>query len=74
MDPWSGGRRSFGALSPHDLAGSERAFLVGTALRQARSARRSSARLRPEGQLDERISQPSLAESRAMTLDSSMAR
>jgi RNA polymerase sigma-70 factor (ECF subfamily) len=49
--------------------GSERAFLVGTALRIARSARRSSARLRPEGQLDERVSQPGSAESQAMTLE-----
>jgi len=49
--------------------GSERAFLVGTALRIARSQRRRSARLQLEAQLDERISRPSMAESHAITLE-----
>jgi RNA polymerase sigma-70 factor (ECF subfamily) len=48
--------------------GSERAFLIGTAIRLARSSRRSAARLDPQGQLDERVSQRGLAESQAMTL------
>lgn len=49
--------------------GSERAFLIGTALRLARSNRRSSARLQPEGRLDERVRAPGKAESQAMTLE-----
>ncbi|HET6333514.1 MAG TPA: sigma-70 family RNA polymerase sigma factor [Polyangiales bacterium] len=48
--------------------GSERAFLIGTALRLARSSRRSAARLEPQGQLDDRVLQRGLAESQAMTL------
>jgi RNA polymerase sigma-70 factor, ECF subfamily len=50
-------------------AGSERAFLVGTGLRLARSVRRNAARLRPEGQLDERVPQPGTAENRALELE-----
>jgi RNA polymerase sigma-70 factor (ECF subfamily) len=49
--------------------GSERAFLVGTALRLARSQRRKSARWQLDDQLDERVSRPSSAESRALTLE-----
>jgi RNA polymerase sigma-70 factor (ECF subfamily) len=51
--------------------GSERAFLVGTALRLARSQRRRAARLSPEGQLDERVLQPGSgsAESQAATVE-----
>lgn len=49
--------------------GSERAFLVGTALRLARSQRRSGARVRLEAQLDERAAQRPSAESQAMTLE-----
>jgi len=49
--------------------GSERAFLVGTALRLARSQRRSSARVQLEAHLDELVSRQSLAESRALTLE-----
>jgi RNA polymerase sigma-70 factor (ECF subfamily) len=48
--------------------GSERAFLIGTALRLARSSRRSAAKLDPQGQLDERVLQRGVAESQAMTL------
>lgn len=49
--------------------GRERAFLIGTALRLARSARRTAARLDPQGQLDERVLSPGHAESQAMTLE-----
>lgn len=49
--------------------GRERAFLIGTALRLARSARRTAARLDPQGQLDERVLSSSHAESQAMTLE-----
>jgi RNA polymerase sigma-70 factor (ECF subfamily) len=49
--------------------GSERAFLIGTALRLARSARRSAARLDPQGQLDERVLAGGHAESHAETLE-----
>jgi RNA polymerase sigma-70 factor (ECF subfamily) len=49
--------------------GSERAFLIGTALRLARSARRSAARLDPQGQLDERVLAGAHAEARAETLE-----
>jgi RNA polymerase sigma-70 factor (ECF subfamily) len=49
--------------------GSERAFLIGTALRLARSQRRSAARLEPQGQLDERVRQHCQAESQAITLE-----
>ena len=48
--------------------GSERAFLIGTAIRLARSSRRSAARLDPQGQLDERVFQVGQAESQAITL------
>jgi RNA polymerase sigma-70 factor, ECF subfamily len=48
--------------------GSERAFLIGTAIRLARSSRRSSARLDPQGQLDERVFHAGHAESQAITL------
>jgi RNA polymerase sigma-70 factor (ECF subfamily) len=48
--------------------GSERAFLIGTAIRLARSSRRTARRLDPQGQLDERVFQPGQAESQAMTL------
>lgn len=48
--------------------GSERAFLIGTAVRLARSSRRSAARLDPQGQLDDRVTQRGHAESQAMTL------
>ena len=49
--------------------GSERAFLIGTALRLARSARRTAQRLDPQGQLDERVLETGHAESRAETLE-----
>jgi RNA polymerase sigma-70 factor (ECF subfamily) len=49
--------------------GSERAFLIGTALRLARGMRRNAARFRPVGQLDERVQQAGPAESRAITLE-----
>jgi RNA polymerase sigma-70 factor (ECF subfamily) len=49
--------------------GSERAFLIGTALRLARSARRSAARLDPQGRLDERVLETGHAETRAETLE-----
>jgi RNA polymerase sigma-70 factor (ECF subfamily) len=48
--------------------GSERGFLIGCALRIARKQRRSVARMRPEGQLDERVRAPGSAEHRALTL------
>lgn len=48
--------------------GSERAFLIGTAIRLARSSRRSAARLDPQGQLDERVFHAGQAESQAITL------
>ena len=38
--------------------GSERAFLIGTALRLSRSARRANARYRLDTQLEERLAQP----------------
>ncbi|HKU37198.1 MAG TPA: RNA polymerase sigma factor [Polyangiales bacterium] len=49
--------------------GSERAFLIGTALRLARSSRRNAGRLEPQGQLDERVRYTDLPESQAMTLE-----
>ena len=49
--------------------GSERAFLVGTALRLARSARRTLVRVRPDGQFDERLAHAGRAESQVMTLE-----
>lgn len=49
--------------------GSERAFLIGTALRLARSSRRNAGRLEPQGQLDERVRHSEQPESQAMTLE-----
>lgn len=49
--------------------GSERAFLIGTALWLARSSHRSAVRLQPEGRLDERVRASGHAESQAMTLE-----
>jgi len=49
--------------------GSERAFLIGTALRLARSTRRSAARLQPEGRFDEHLRVPGKAESHAATIE-----
>ena len=49
--------------------GRERAFLMGTALRIARAARRAAARVRPEGDLDDRLQVPSLAESQTATVE-----
>jgi RNA polymerase sigma-70 factor, ECF subfamily len=49
--------------------GSERPFLIGTALRLARSQRRGAARVRLEAQLDERLVQRASAESQAVTLE-----
>lgn len=49
--------------------GSERAFLVGTALRLARSHRRQNARMIVHAELEEQVVQQSTAESRAATLE-----
>lgn len=49
--------------------GSERAFLLGTALRLARKHRRNAARASLDDGLDERLRQPACAESQAMTLE-----
>lgn len=49
-------------------SGSERAFLVGTALRLARSQRRGAARLRLDEHVEQRLVQPPAAESRVTTL------
>ena len=49
--------------------GSERAFLLGTALRIARKQRRNSARTPLDGRIDERAREPERAESQAMTLE-----
>ena len=49
--------------------GSERAFLLGTALRLARKHRRSEARATLDAAHDERTRQPVSAESAAMTLE-----
>jgi RNA polymerase sigma-70 factor (ECF subfamily) len=49
--------------------GSERAFLLGTALRLARKQRRIAARAPLEARIDERARQPERAESQAMTLE-----
>lgn len=49
--------------------GSERAFLLGTALRIARNVRRKEIRLPLESEPGERAPQPSKAESQAMTLE-----
>jgi RNA polymerase sigma-70 factor (ECF subfamily) len=48
--------------------GSERAFLLGTALRLARKQRRSAARMQLENAIDERVRAPAGAESQAITL------
>jgi RNA polymerase sigma-70 factor (ECF subfamily) len=49
--------------------GSERAFLVGTALRLARKQRRNAARSPLDGQAGEHAREPERAESQAMTLE-----
>jgi len=49
--------------------GSERAFLLGTALRLARKHHRNAARVPLEGDLEERVRQAASAESQAMTLE-----
>jgi RNA polymerase sigma-70 factor (ECF subfamily) len=50
--------------------GSERAFLIGTALRLSRSARRNMTRYSLDGQLEERLKQPARhPEAEAMTLE-----
>lgn len=49
--------------------GSERAFLLGTALRLARKQRRNAARTSLDGGIEERTRQPEHAESHAMTLE-----
>jgi len=49
--------------------GSERAFLLGTALRLARKQRRTAARVPLESGIDERARQPGHAESQAITLE-----
>ena len=49
--------------------GSERAFLLGTALRIARKQRRNAARAPLEQHIDERAREPGRAESQAMTLE-----
>jgi RNA polymerase sigma-70 factor (ECF subfamily) len=49
--------------------GSERAFLLGTALRLARKQHRTAARTPIENGLDERARQPARAESHAMTIE-----
>src|SRR5262245_24220208 len=49
--------------------GSERAFLIGTALRLARKQRRNAARTSLAAGIDERAREPERAESQAMTLE-----
>lgn len=49
--------------------GSERAFLLGTALRLARKHRRNAARLQLETNVDERMRSPGRAESQAIALE-----
>jgi RNA polymerase sigma-70 factor (ECF subfamily) len=49
--------------------GSERAFLVGTALRLARKHRHKAARLRLESSVDERVQARASAESQAIALE-----
>lgn len=49
--------------------GSERAFLLGTALRLARRHRRNAARTPLDGWIDERTGPPQHAESHAITLE-----
>jgi RNA polymerase sigma-70 factor (ECF subfamily) len=49
--------------------GSERAFLLGTALRLARKQRRTAARAQLQARIDERARQPERAESQVMTLE-----
>ena len=49
--------------------GSERAFLLGTALRLARKQRRNAARSPLDNRIDERARQPERAETQAMTLE-----
>lgn len=48
--------------------GSERAFLLGTALRMARRQRRQAARSSVEPGIEDRVRQPERAESQALTL------
>lgn len=50
-------------------AGSERAFLVGTALRLARKYRRRAARTQLEGSVEERLHASGRAESHAIALE-----
>jgi len=50
------------------MPGSERAFLLGTALRMARKARQKAARAPAVTLLDDQLVQQGLAESQAMTL------
>ncbi|MDH5675601.1 MAG: hypothetical protein OEZ06_25990 [Myxococcales bacterium] len=49
--------------------GSERAFLLGTALRLARKHRRSAALLQLETRVEERVGAPERAEARTIALD-----
>ncbi|MDD9932781.1 MAG: sigma-70 family RNA polymerase sigma factor [Myxococcales bacterium] len=49
--------------------GSERAFLIGTALRLARKHRHRAGRLQLEATVDERLHAPGKAESRAIALE-----